>query len=187
MNSIYFDYIILPLLIFMARIVDVSLDTIRVIMISKGYRKFAPYIGFFQVLIWIITITRIMKNLDNWFTYLGYAAGFGLGTYVGMRIEEKMALGHELLRIITRTAADELIQALHERGYTVTTVIGEGRDGKVGILFLILRRKVIKEVVELVKQYNPNAFYTIEDMRFVRDPEYLPPPKKLKWPKSKPR
>ena len=187
MNSIYFDYIILPLLIFMARIVDVSLDTIRVIMISKGYRKFAPYIGFFQVLIWIITITRIMENLDNWFTYLGYAAGFGLGTYVGMRIEEKMALGHELLRIITRTAADELIQALHERGYTVTTVIGEGRDGKVGILFLILRRKVIKEVVELVKQYNPNAFYTIEDMRFVRDPEYLPPPKKLKWPKSKPR
>ena len=185
MNPIYFNYIILPLFIFMARIIDVSLDTIRVIMISKGYRRLAPYIGFFQVLIWIFTITRIMENLDNWFTYLGYAAGFGLGTYVGMRIEEKMALGHELLRIITHAAADELIQALHKSGYPVTTVIGEGKDGKVGILFLILRRKVIKEVVALVKQYNPNAFYTIEDMRFVCDPEYLPPPKRLKWSKSR--
>ena len=187
MNPFYFDYIILPLLIFMARIIDVSLDTIRVIMISKGYRRFAPYIGFVQILIWIITITRIMENLDNWFTYLGYAAGFGVGTYVGMRIEEKIALGYELLRIITRAAADELIQALHQRGFTVTTLIGEGREGKVGIIFLILRRKVIKEVVALVKQYNPNAFYTIEDMRFVRDPEYLPPQKRLKLFKSRPK
>ena len=67
----------------------------------------------------------------------------------------------------------------------VTLVSGEGKDGQVGILFLILRRKVIGEVVELVKQYNPNAFYTIEDMRFVRDPEFLPPPKRIKWTKSR--
>lgn len=185
MDSTYFDYIILPLLIFMARIVDVSLDTLRVIMVSKGYRRFAPYIGFFQVLVWIITITRIMENLDNWLTYIGYAAGFGMGTYFGMRLEEKIALGYELLRIITHTGADELVRALRKQGYTVTTVIGEGRDGTVGILFLILKRKVIKEVVALVKQYNPNAFYTIEDMRFVRDPQYLPPPKRLKWSKSR--
>jgi uncharacterized protein YebE (UPF0316 family) len=185
MDSIYFDYVILPLLIFLARVVDVSLDTLRVIMVSKGYRKYAPYIGFFQVLIWIITITRIMANLDNWLTYIGYAAGFGMGTYVGMRIEEKIALGYELLRIITRAGADDLVRALRTQGFTVTTVIGEGRDGQVGILFLVLRRKVINEVVELVKQYNPNAFYTIEDMRFVRDPEYLPTPKRIRWFKSR--
>lgn len=187
MDSIYFDYIILPLLIFMARIVDVSLDTIRVIMVSKGYRRFAPYIGFFQVLVWIITITRIMENLDNGLTYVAYAAGFGMGTYVGMRIEEKIALGYELIRVITRTGADELVRELRSRGYSVTVTNGEGRDGEVGIIFLIIKRKIIKEVIELVKQYNPNAFYTIEDMRFVRDPEYLPPPKKKKWLKTKSR
>ena len=187
MDTIYFDYIVLPLLIFMARIIDVSLDTLRVIMISKGYRKFAPFIGFFQALIWIIIITRIMENLDNWTTYIGYAAGFGMGTYVGMRIEQKIALGHELLRIITHTGADDLVRALRKQGFTVTTVIGEGRDGPVGILFLILKRRVITEVVSLVKQYNPNAFYTIEDMRFVRDPEYMPPTRRLKWLKSRHR
>jgi uncharacterized protein YebE (UPF0316 family) len=181
MDTIYFDYLILPLLIFIARICDVSLDTLRVIMVSKGYRLYAPYIGFIQVLIWIITITRIMENLDNWFTYIGYAAGFGMGTYIGMRIEEKIALGYELLRIITRAGAIELVNVLRKQGYTVTHVIGEGKDGKVGIIFLILKRKVIKQVVEQVKKYNPHAFYTIEDMRFVRDPDYLPPTNRHKW------
>jgi uncharacterized protein YebE (UPF0316 family) len=187
MDSIYFDYLILPLLIFMARICDVSLDTLRVIMVSKGYRKYAPFIGFFQVLIWIITITRIMDNLENWLAYIGYAAGFGMGTYIGMRIEEKIALGYELLRIITHAQADNLVRVLREKGYAVTTVSGEGRDGEVGIIFLILKRKVIKQVVALVKQYNPNAFYTIEDMRFVRDPAYMPPTKRHKWSKTRHR
>jgi len=187
MDPVLFDYIILPVLIFLARIMDVSLDTIRVIMVSKGYRRFAPYIGFFQVLIWIITITRIMENLDNWLTYVAYAAGFGMGTYIGMRIEEKIALGYELIRVITRAGADELVIELRKRGYSVTVTSGEGRDGEVGIIFLIIKRRIIKEVIELVKKYNPNAFYTIEDMRFVRDPEYLPPAKKKKWLKAKSR
>ncbi len=181
MDPLYFDYIILPLLIFLARITDVSLDTIRVIMVSKGYRRLAPYIGFFQVLIWIITITRIMENLDNWLTYVGYAAGFAMGTYVGMRIEERIALGYELLRIITRADAEDLVRTLRERGYSVTISNGQGRDGEVGILFLILKRKVIGEVVELVKQFNPHAFYTIEDVRFVHDPEYMTPKRRLRW------
>ena len=181
MDPFFFNYLILPLLIFMARIIDVSLDILRVIMISKGYRKFAPYVGFFQALIWIIVITRIMENIGNWTTYFGYAAGFGMGTYIGMRLEQKIALGHELLRVITHAGADELVKALRDKGFTVTAISGEGRDGQVGILFLILKRKVIKEVVAIVKLYNPNAFYTIEDMRFVRDPEYMPPTKRLKW------
>ncbi|BAX79134.1 MAG: DUF2179 domain-containing protein [Labilibaculum antarcticum] len=177
MDSIYFDYLVLPLLIFMARICDVSLDTIRVIMVSRGYRKYAPLIGFFQVLIWIITITRIMENLDNWLTYIAYAAGFGMGTYIGMRIEEKIAMGYELLRIITRTEVDDLVSVLRQKGYTVTSVVGEGKNGAVGIVFLILKRKVTREVIAIVKQYNPKAYYTIEDIRFVADPTYLQPTK----------
>ncbi|WP_372753880.1 DUF2179 domain-containing protein [Labilibaculum sp.] len=184
MDSIFFDYILLPVLIFMARICDVSLDTIRVIMVSRGYRKYAPLIGFFQILIWIITITRIMENLDNWLTYIAYAAGFAMGTYIGMLIEEKIAIGYELLRIITRSEVDDLVNELRQKGYGVTCVAGEGKDGAVGIVFLIVKRKVMKEVIAIVKQYNPKAFYTIEDIRFVGDPSYLPSPKKNLWSKT---
>ncbi len=187
MDPIYFDYIILPFLIFIARIFDVSLDTIRVIMISKGYRKFAPYVGFFQVLIWIITITRIMENLDNWYTYVAYAAGFGTGTYVGMWIEERIAMGNELLRVITRQPADDLIKALRENGFIVTVVDGKGREGEVGILFLALKRKVMNDAIAIIKKYNPKAFYTVEDMRYVHAPEILSSNSKKNWRKIKSR
>lgn len=174
MDIWWFDYIVLPLLILLARIVDVSLDTIRVILVAKGYRKVAPFIGFFQVLIWVITITRIMANLDNWLTYIGYAGGFALGTYVGMRIEEKLALGYELVRVVTRADANQLINTLREKGYPVTSVEGRGKDGEVGILFIVLKRKSIPEIVDIIKQFNPRAFYTIEDMRFVSSGTLLP-------------
>lgn len=187
METFWFDFIILPVLIFIARIFDVSLDTIRVIMVSKGYRKMAPYIGFFQVLIWIITITRIMENLDNWVTYVAYAGGFAMGTYVGMLIEERIAIGNELLRVITRKPADKLVEVLREKGYIVTISSGMGRDGEVGIIFLVLKRKNLNEAIQLVKEYNPKAFYTVEDMRYVRDPEVITSARKKNWMKIKSR
>lgn len=167
MEFTWFDFVILPVLIMMARIVDVSLDTIRVIMVAKGYRNLAPFVGFFQSLIWLITITRIMANLDNWTTYLGYAAGFGMGTYVGLILEGKLALGYELVRVITRKDATDLILKLRERDYPVTKVKGTGRDGEVGVLYIIIKRKVLKDVISIIQRFNPRAFYTIEDMRFV--------------------
>jgi len=174
MESPWFDYVILPILILLARITDVSMDTIRVIMVSKGYRNYAPIIGFFQSLVWVITISRVMVNLEIWTAYVGYAGGFALGTYVGMRIEEKLALGYELIRVITKTDASELIENLRSEGYLVTSVRGEGRDGEVGILYIILKRKTMKQVVHIIHAYNPKAFYTIEDMRFVHSSGYLP-------------
>ena len=187
MDFNYFDYIILPLLIFTARIFDVSLDTMRVIMVAKGLRKLAPYIGFVQVLIWIVTITRIMENLDNWVNYVAYAAGFGFGNYVGMWLEERIAIGNELLRVITRQPADELIAALRNKGYSVTVVNGSGREGEVGILFLVLKRKTVDSAIALVKEYNPRAFYTVEDMRFVNDPQLITPNRKYNWRRIKSR
>jgi len=179
MSGTLFDYVILPLLIFCARIIDVSLDTIRVILVAKGYRSIAPFIGFFQVLVWIITITRIMANLDNWMTYIGYAAGFGTGTYIGMRIESKIALGYELVRIITRRTAENLIDTLRRLNYPVTSVRAAGRDGEVDIIFVVLQRKRIAEVTEIIQKLNPNAFYTIEDVRFVSHPAYMPRTERL--------
>ena len=187
MGTIWFDYFVVPLLILIARVMDVSLDTIRVIMIAKGYRRLAPFIGFFQVLIWIITISRIMANLENWTTYIGYAGGFALGTYVGMKIEERLALGYELIRVVTRADASSLIQELIEKGYHITFIDGKGRDGKVGILFIVHKRKVIREIIGLIKKFNPNAFYTVEDVRFVSGAEYLPRSSRLYRTRFRPR
>lgn len=167
MEFSWFDFVLLPVLIMIARVVDVSLDTIRVIMVTKGYRSWAPFIGFFQALIWLIAITRIMTHLDNSLAYIAYALGFGLGTYVGMVLEQQLALGHDLVRVITKADAGDLVVMLREKGYRVTSVKGRGREGEVGILYIILKRKVLREVIRIIKNFNPNAFYTIEDMRFV--------------------
>jgi len=187
MGTVWFDYIVVPILILCSRVVDVSLDTIRVIMISKGYRSLAPLVGFFQVLIWIVTISRIMANLGIWTTYIGYAGGFAIGTYVGMKIEQKLALGYELIRVITRADASRLIKELRDKGYPLTYAEGTGRDGKVAILFIVQKRKVIKEIIELIKQFNPNAFYSVEDVRSVSGPEYLPQTKRQMRTRFRPR
>ncbi|MDX2414998.1 MAG: DUF5698 domain-containing protein, partial [Bacteroidales bacterium] len=106
----WFDVVILPLLIFFARIMDVSIGTVRIILVSKGYKKLAPIAGFFEILIWIIAITRIVDNLDNWICYIAYALGFATGNYIGMIIEERLALGYETVRIITKREANNLVQ-----------------------------------------------------------------------------
>lgn len=178
MDFNWFEFVLLPLFILLARVVDVSMDTVRVILVTKGYRKMAPIIGFVQALIWLVTITRIMVHLDNPLAYVGYAAGFGLGTYVGMMIEGKLALGYELIRVITKVGADELVLKLREKGYPVTSVPGYGRDGEVGVLFVIMKRKVNKDVISIINEFNPNAFYTIEDMRFVSSSSLLTPARK---------
>jgi uncharacterized protein YebE (UPF0316 family) len=117
LQSGWFNYVILPFLIFLARICDVSIGTLRIIFVAKGNKLVAPILGFFEVLIWILAITRIIQNLDNPFCYLGYAAGFATGNYIGLRIEEKLAMGVVMLRIITLRPVPELIEKLNKAGY----------------------------------------------------------------------
>jgi len=166
-NSDAFTFIFLPLFIFLARICDVTLDTIRIIFVSKGMRKIAPLIGFFEILIWLMAISKIMQNLDNWACYVAYAGGFATGNYFGMFVEEKLAIGHEMIRVITRADASQLINELRENGYGVTSVKAEGADGEVGILYIIARRSMIKDILLLINKHNPMAFYTIESIKFV--------------------
>jgi uncharacterized protein YebE (UPF0316 family) len=101
-NSNLFGYLILPLLIFFARICDVSIGTMRIIFVSKGKKNIAPLLGFFEVLIWIIVISKIMQNLNNYVNYVAYAAGFATGNLVGMIIEEKLAVGVQMIRVCCR-------------------------------------------------------------------------------------
>lgn len=167
LDSNWFIYGLLPLLIFLSRIVDVTLDTLRIVFISRGNKVIAPILGFFEILIWLIAITRIMDNLDNVTTYFAYAAGFAVGNYVGLKVEEKLAMGMQMIRIVTGRNASELIGTLREKGFGVTAVDAEGKDGPVHVIFLVTKRQVAKEVISIVNNYNPKAFYSIEDVRSV--------------------
>lgn len=174
MHSDIYTYLVLPFLIFAARIADVSLGTLRIIFISKGKKYLAPLLGFVEMIIWILAITRIFKNLDNWACYLAFATGFAAGNYIGMIVEEKIALGVELIRIITRKEATDLIETLRERGYGLTYIAAQGSQGEVGIIYSVIKRSDLKEFVEFMNRFNPNAFYTIEDIRFVNKEVFRP-------------
>jgi uncharacterized protein YebE (UPF0316 family) len=166
-DTAWFTYGIVPLLIIIARIFDVTLNTLRIIYLSKGYRSLVPILGFFEVLIWLLAVTRIFQDLDNWVSYIAYPLGFAIGNYVGMRIEERLAIGVELIRIITKKDPRNLIDALRDNGFSVTALSAEGSKGEVGILYSIINRKSLQKFVKLIQEFNPKAFYTIEDVRFV--------------------
>jgi len=104
-----YTWIILPLLIFAARVIDVSMGTVRVIFISRGFKYLAPIVGFFEILTWLLAIGQIMKNLSNPLCYIAYAGGFAMGNYVGMCIADKLSLGVVLIRIVTRKDALPLV------------------------------------------------------------------------------
>jgi len=176
-SSEIFAWIILPLLIFFARVCDVSLGTIRIIFVSKGIKYLAPLVGFFEILIWLLAISQIMQNLTNAYYYVFYAGGFAIGNLVGIIIEEKLSIGIVSIRIITRQDALELVNALKKSKYGITVVDAEGLKGRVKIIFTVINRQNIKKVINLVKIYNPKAFYSVEDIKFVSEflPSYIKP------------
>lgn len=166
-NTWEFNYIVIPILIALAKIIDVSLGTLRIILIAKGAKKLAPFLGFIEVLIWIVTIGQVMNNLTNPANYIAYAVGFAAGNYIGIIIEQKLAIGTVIIRIITKHDASELINYLQENDFGVTVVPADGSTGPVHIIFTVIKRSKIDQVVGIIKGYNPNAFYSIEDVRYV--------------------
>jgi uncharacterized protein YebE (UPF0316 family) len=164
-----FKWVVIPLLIVLARIGDVSLGTIRIISIGRGYRFLAPLLGFFEVLIWLLAIRQIMQNLTNVFYYIVYAGGFGAGTFVGMYIEEKLAIGILSIRIITRKDASELLDFLRSANYGVTSVDAQGATGPVHIIYTIVKRSNVRDVVRIINRFSPKAFYLVEDVRLARE------------------
>jgi len=166
-DSSLFTYVVLPLLIFMARITDVTIGTIRIVMISKGAKKWAPFLGFVEIFIWLLAMTKIFQNLDNWLCYFAYAGGFAAGNYIGLIIEEKLAVGIVKIQIITRKNADKLIENLKEAGYGITHHAAQGSNDFVSIIYSIIKRHEIGKVEKIIKATNPQAFYSVEDVKTV--------------------
>lgn len=168
-ESWLFTWVILPLLIVLARIADQTIGTLRVIFLSKGYRLLAPALGFFEVIIWLLAVTQILQHLDNWLTYIAYGLGFALGNYMGLILEQKISLGTVIVRIIPKFDTTELVNYLIAQNFGITTVDAMGSRGPVKVIFSIVKRKDIDRVVEIIHKLNPNAFYTIEEVKSVHE------------------
>lgn len=157
----------IPTLIFIARLFDVTLATMRHILVYRGQRRIVPLLAFVEVLIWLVAITQVMNNLSNIVSYLAWAGGFSAGTWLGMVIEEKIALGHLIVRVITDKRQSSIRENLSEAGFGSTMLDASGSTGPVRILFVVVLRKNLKSLLNLIKRELPGCFYTIEDVRFV--------------------
>ncbi|MFX1324997.1 MAG: DUF2179 domain-containing protein [Promethearchaeota archaeon] len=175
-----FALIILPVLIFLARVADVTLGTLRIVFISQGRRKLAPLMGFFEIFIWLLAVGQIFGNLTNILYYFAYAGGFAMGNYVGLLVENKLSLGLLSLHLIIREDPDELISTLKENGYGLTTLTAEGTKGNVKLVVMIIKRKNQIAVLELIKKISPNAFVSIENVQSVKGGNF-PLSQRTRW------
>lgn len=166
-NSDWFRLIFIPLFIVLARVVDVSLGTLRIIFVSKGMKYLAPALGFVEVIIWLLAIGQIMQNLSNVANYIAYGLGFAIGNYLGIRIEEKLAMGFVVLRVITRKSAHALRDYFTISGYRYTILDAMSEEGPVHVIYISVKRKYLPEMISNIKRYNPKAFYTVEDIKSV--------------------
>ena len=169
-----FSYLILPLLIFLARICDVSISTIRIIYMLGGRRYASTILGFFECFIWLMAIRQIFQHLDNWVCYVAYPAGFASGIFVGMLIEEKIAYGKVIMRIITRKDVLPFIQFLNQQNFRYTKVDAEGPDGHENLVFTVLQRERLDELLKKLKEILPTSFYTIEKVKAAAESGALP-------------
>ena len=165
--------LLIPILIFLSRVVDVSVGTLRIIFVSRGVRLLSAVLGFFEVLIWLLAITQIMKNLSSPWHYIAYASGFAMGNFVGITVEQKLRMGMLMLRVFARNDPSALISKLVSDGYGVTTVDAQGATGPVKIIFMVLRRKDIDGVLRTIEALDPNAFYTVEEVKETADRDLL--------------
>lgn len=155
-------------LIFFLRVSDMTLDTLRVLVMMRGKKSVAWMLGLFQSLIFVLAISSVLSNLDNPLNILGYASGFATGVVVGMIIEERLALGHVQISIVSSRRGAAIAERLRDEGFAITEIPARGKDGVVSLLNCSVLRRNVKRVQEVVNEVDDSAFITAEDVRPVR-------------------
>ena len=155
------ELLVLPGLIFLARIADTSIGTVRIVLLVAGRRLVPALLGFVEVSIWALATGGVVSNLDNPLTVIGFAGGFAVGIMLGLWIEERIAFGYRVLQVINRDPAIDVSARLREHDYRVTRVDGRGLQGAVEIATLLIRRR-LRAVRALIEEIAPEAFVTIE-------------------------
>jgi uncharacterized protein YebE (UPF0316 family) len=147
------------------RLVDVSIGALRITYLIRGRRLLAGTLGFFESLSWVIAAALVLSDMDEWYKVVAYAAGFGLGTALGSSLDRWIASGQVLVRIMAAIDSPAVAPHLRERGFGVTVINAEGLEGEVRLSLVAMRRRQLSEVIELVKEVNPTAFLTVDDVR----------------------
>jgi uncharacterized protein YebE (UPF0316 family) len=155
-------------LIFLLRVSDMTLDTLRVLFVMRGKKGMAWMLGFFQATIFVLAIGSVLNNLDNPLNIIAYAAGFATGNVVGLLIESKLAIGHIHMSIISPRRGNAIAKNLRQEGFAVTEIPARGKDGMVTMLNCSVRRRKLLQVRQIITETDPNAFITAEDVRPVR-------------------
>ncbi|MDO9549227.1 MAG: DUF2179 domain-containing protein [Candidatus Marinimicrobia bacterium] len=161
------SWVIIPLLIFLARVTDVSIGTFRIILISKGKKAVAAILGFIEISVWLLAISQVFQHLTNAACFLAYGLGFALGNYLGITIEEKIALGQQAIRIITRNTMEILPMALRDAGYGATVIQAKGAKGEVNVILCVVPRNQVKDAIALAQEIDPYTFISLQDVRSV--------------------
>ncbi len=167
-------WVLTPSLICLARVMDVTLGTVRIMFVSRGWKTLAPFLGFFEVLIWLLAIRQIMQNLDNPLSYIGYATGYALGNFVGISLDGRLAVGMLSVQVITLHKADKLASQLRAAGWGVTCLDGQGARGRVKVIFTIIPRKDLHRVTELVRAEQPDSFISVTDIQSAQSGTFPP-------------
>ena len=169
-----YPYLLVPL-IFFARVADVSLGTFRTIVVFRGNKFLASFIGFFEIIIWLVAAAQVLTNLDQWYLVLAYAAGYAVGNFVGMWIESRFAIGNELIRCISFNH-DVLAEKIRSKGFKVASFDGDmGEDNPVELLMILEKRRKVPSLIRLIKELDQTAVYSVSDVKSVYEgPDLLP-------------
>ena len=171
---IEYPYLLVPL-IFLARVADVSLGTFRTIVVFRGHKFLASFIGFFDIIIWLVAAGQVLNNLDQWYLALAYASGFAVGNYVGIWIKNRFAIGNEILRCISFNR-DVLAESLRDKGFKVVSFDEDmGEENPVELLLIVEKRRSMPSLILLIKELDHTAVYSISDVKSVYEgPNLLP-------------
>lgn len=165
--ALTWEMLSMALLIFMLRIIDVSLGTLRMIMITRGKRLWATLLGFVEVTIWVVAVSQVLTNLDNIWYVLGYSSGFAAGTLLGMWLEDKLAIGIVELSVISTERGAEIVRGIRSAGYGATQLQAQGLSGSVSRTDVVVERKHLEEVISLVNAIDPVCLLSVRDERRV--------------------
>ncbi|MBN1540933.1 DUF2179 domain-containing protein [candidate division KSB1 bacterium] len=154
------------LLIFVARVTDVSLGTMRMIFIIQGRKYIAALVGLVEVTIFLLAIAKAISGIGNLFHVFAYSSGFAIGTLLGISIENRLALGWSHVRVISKKS-DQITQILRENGFGVTVVDGRGLKGPIELVYTVVRRRQTGLVLKLVEAIDSAAFVTMHDSRHI--------------------
>lgn len=150
-------------LIFALRSLDVGIATVRIVLLGRGRRGLAATLGFIEAIVWVVAVARVLDGIDDPARMIAFAAGFAIGTYLGSMVEEWLAIGQAMVRIVAPVDTPMVASHLRDLGFGATVLNGDGLDGEVRLTFCVIERKRLGEVTRLVRSVNPGAYVTVDN------------------------